>query len=355
MNDLQVYGGYFDVDQKRDERASLEEQTSQPEFWNNQDKARETNLRIEALSKVLGPFDQVSQNLKDFHELIELSEEDVSLLEEVSSGIEQAKTEIRQLELKQMLSAEEDRLPAIVSINAGSGGTEAQDWAQMIQRMLMRYGQSRGFKVELVDEQAGDGAGIKSCTFICEGDHAYGYFKSERGVHRLVRISPFDSAKRRHTSFAAVDVTPEVDDSIEIEVRTEDIRVDTFRAGGAGGQHINKTDSAVRMTHEPTGIVVACQTQRSQHQNRDTAMKMLKSKLYELEMEKRQAAVDSKNAEKREISWGSQIRSYVMHPYRMVKDHRTDVETGNVDNVMNGDLEDFVEAYLLKSSDTSKS
>lgn len=307
------------------------------------------------MSKILGPFDQVSQNLKDFHELIELSEEDASLLEEVSSGIEQAKTEIRQLELKQMLSAEEDRLPAIVSINAGSGGTEAQDWAQMIQRMLMRYGQSRGFKVELVDEQAGDGAGIKSCTFICEGDHAYGYFKSERGVHRLVRISPFDSAKRRHTSFAAVDVTPEVDDTIEIEVRSEDIRVDTFRAGGAGGQHINKTDSAVRMTHEPTGIVVACQTQRSQHQNRDTAMKMLKSKLYELEMEKRQAAVDSKNAEKREISWGSQIRSYVMHPYRMVKDHRTEVETGNVDAVMNGDLESFIEAYLLKSSDSSKS
>lgn len=249
-----------------------------------------------------------------------------------------------------MLSAEEDKLPAIVSVNAGSGGTEAQDWAQMIQRMLVRYAQIKGFQVELVDEQAGETAGIKSCTFICRGDHPYGYFKSERGVHRLVRISPFDSAKRRHTSFAAVDVVPEIDDSIEIEVRQEDIRVDTFRASGAGGQHVNKTDSAIRITHEPSGIVVACQTQRSQHQNRDTAMKMLRSKLYEREMAKRQAEVDAKNAEKNQISWGSQIRSYVMHPYRMVKDHRSNFESSNVDAVMDGKLEDFVESYLLLGS-----
>jgi peptide chain release factor 2 len=202
-----------------------------------------------------------------------------------------------------------------------------------------------------VDEQMGDGAGIKSCTFIARGDHAYGYFKSERGVHRLVRISPFDANKRRHTSFAAVDVVPEIDDKIEIEIRPEDLKVDTFRAGGAGGQHVNKTESAIRITHIPSGIVVACQTQRSQHQNRDTAMKMLRSRLYEQELEKRQAAVDAKNAEKSTISWGSQIRSYVLHPYRMIKDHRTDHETANVEPVLDGDLNSFVEAFLLSRAE----
>ena len=270
------------------------------------------------------------------------------MIVESATELTQLEAATRALELRQMLCEPEDKLPAIVSINSGSGGTEAQDWAQILQRMLMRYADRKSFQVELVDEQMGDGAGIKSCTFICRGPSAYGYLKSERGVHRLVRISPFDANKRRHTSFAAVDVVPEIDESIEIEIRPEDLRVDTFRAGGAGGQHVNKTESAVRIVHEPTGIVVSCQNQRSQHQNRATAMTMLRSKLYELEMQKRQAGIDAKNAEKREISWGSQIRSYVLAPYRLVKDHRTQFETGNVDPVLNGELEDFVEAFLLK-------
>jgi peptide chain release factor 2 len=281
-------------------------------------------------------------------EILEISGDDESLLIECANELLILESSLRGLELRQMLSEPEDNLAAIVSINSGSGGTEAQDWAQILQRMLMRYADRKAFQVELVDEQMGDGAGIKSCTFICRGPAAYGYLKSERGVHRLVRISPFDANKRRHTSFAAVDVVPEIDESIEIEIRPEDLRVDTFRAGGAGGQHVNKTESAVRIVHEPSGIVVSCQNQRSQHQNRATAMTMLRSKLYEMEMQKRQAGIDAKNAEKREISWGSQIRSYVLAPYRLVKDHRTQFETGNVDSVLDGSLEDFVEAFLLK-------
>lgn len=285
---------------------------------------------------------------------MELSGNEPEILNEIQAQVPGFEERLRFLELRQMLSKEEDRMPAIVSVNAGSGGTEAQDWAEMILRMLLRYAEKKGFSVELADEQAGDGAGIKSATFICRGDHPFGYLKSERGVHRLVRISPFDANKRRHTSFAAVDVTPEIDDSIEIEVRPEDLRVDTYRASGAGGQHVNRTDSAVRLTHTPTGIVVACQTQRSQHQNRATAMTMLRSKLYEIEMEKRRAKVDAQNAEKKDISWGSQIRSYVLHPYRMVKDHRTNEESGNVDAVLNGELEVFSEAFLLSQTNADQ-
>jgi len=283
-------------------------------------------------------------------ELVELAGEGDSILKEASVKIRKLETELRKLELRQMLSDEADELPAIVSINAGSGGTEAQDWAQMLQRMIMRFANRRNFKVELVDEQAGDGAGIKSTTFICRGDHAYGYLKSERGVHRLVRISPFDANKRRHTSFAAIDILPEVDDTIEIEIRTEDLKIDTFRASGAGGQHVNRTDSAVRITHLPTNLVVTCQNQRSQHQNKATAMTMLRSKLYDRELDKQRKERDVKNAEKMDMSWGSQIRSYVLAPYRLVKDHRTNHESPQVDKVLDGDLEEFVEAYLLKAA-----
>ncbi len=283
-------------------------------------------------------------------ELVEISDANDPIIAEANTELISLKGLLRQLELKKMLSDEADRLGAIISINAGSGGTEAQDWAQILQRMLLRYAHKKGFQVEVVDEQAGEGAGIKSCTFICRGENAYGYLKSERGVHRLVRISPFDSNKRRHTSFAAVDVLPEADDDIQIEIRTEDLKVDTFRAGGAGGQHVNKTDSAIRITHLPSGIVVQCQTQRSQHQNRATAMTMLKSKLYEIELAKREAARTAHNAQKMENAWGSQIRSYVLAPYRLVKDHRTEYESFQPDSVLDGDLEDFVEAYLLKGS-----
>jgi len=284
-----------------------------------------------------------------------LAEGDDALLNEASQQIPSLEEDLRKLELQKMLSAEEDKLGAIVSINAGSGGTEAQDWAQILQRMLLRYANRKGFTVELVDEQAGEAAGIKSCSFICRGPFAYGYFKSERGVHRLVRISPFDANKRRHTSFAAVDVVPEVDESFEIEIRTEDLKVDTFRAGGAGGQHVNKTESAIRITHIPTGIIVACQTQRSQHQNRATAMTMLKSRLYEMELQKRRAKVDAHNAQKMDNSWGSQIRSYVLAPYRLVKDHRTEYESFQPDSILDGELEDFVEAYLLKGAEAAAS
>lgn len=296
------------------------------------------------------PFDRVFSSLTELNELVELSEPADPMLEEVASQFEGLSKDLRKLELQKMLSAEEDRLGAIVTINAGSGGTEAQDWAQMIFRMLLRYANRRNFSVEIVEEQAGESAGIKSASFICRGAFAFGYFKSERGVHRLVRISPYDANKRRHTSFAAVDVVPEIDDSFEVEVRTEDLKVDTYRSGGAGGQHVNKTESAIRLTHMPSGIIVACQTQRSQHQNRATAMTMLKSKLYERELQKRRAQVDAHNAQKLDNSWGSQIRSYVLAPYRLVKDHRTDFESFQPDSILDGELEEFVESYLLANT-----
>lgn len=307
-------------------------------------------MRIEALQKTIEPFDKLFASSSELKELVELTDNGDPLLQDVQDQLPQLNADLRKLELRKMLSAPEDRMGAIVTINAGSGGTEAQDWAQILQRMLLRYAHRKGFQVEPVDEQAGEGAGIKSCSFICRGDNAYGYFKSERGVHRLVRISPFDANKRRHTSFAAVDVTAEIDETIEIEIRPDDLKVDTYRSGGAGGQHVNKTESAIRITHIPSGVIVACQTQRSQHQNRDTAMKMLRSKLYEIELQKRRAAVDAHHATKLDNSWGSQIRSYVLAPYRLVKDHRTDHESFQPDAVLDGELEDFVEAYLLQES-----
>ncbi len=247
-----------------------------------------------------------------------------------------------------MLSGDHDVSHATVSINAGAGGTEAQDWADIVLRMYTRYCERKGFKVEFTEYQPGDDAGLKSATFTVTGDYAYGYLKSESGIHRLVRISPFDANSRRHTSFCSVFVFPELDDSIEIEVEDKDIKVDTFRASGAGGQHINKTDSAIRITHIPTGIVVACQNQRSQHSNKATALKQLKARLYELEIRKKEEEAAAFSEEKKEIGWGSQIRSYVLHPYRMVKDHRTSHESGNTDAVLDGDLDGFIEAYLLQ-------
>jgi len=292
--------------------------------------------------------------VNDSRELVDLSDGADPLLVDIEAQLPSLKDQMRKLELRKMLSHEFDRMGAIISINSGSGGTEAQDWAQMLQRMIVRYANRKGFQVELVDEQPGEAAGIKSCSLICRGEMAFGLMKSERGVHRLVRISPYDANKRRHTSFAAIDVTPEIDDSIEVEIRPEDLKTDTFRAGGAGGQHVNKTESAVRITHIPTGVIVACQTQRSQHQNRATAMKMLKSKLYELEMQKRQAVIDAHHAQKLDNSWGSQIRSYVLQPYRLVKDHRTEHESFQPDAILDGELDEFVEAFLLQGADPSR-
>ena len=281
--------------------------------------------------------------------LLDLSEEaqDAASRAEAAQAAEQSAQAIAAMELARMLSGPQDHAPAIVTINAGAGGTESCDWAAMLLRMLSRYAERKGFQVELTDFQPGEEAGIKSADFIARGDFAYGYLKAEAGVHRLVRISPFDAAARRHTSFASVFVYPEIENDIEIEIKEADLRIDTFRASGAGGQKVNKTSSAIRITHFPSGIVVSCQNERSQGRNRDLAMKILKSRLYELEQRRRDAERDAVEAQKKEIAFGSQIRSYVLAPYRLVKDHRTGVEKGNVDAVLDGDLDEFVTAHLM--------
>jgi len=275
------------------------------------------------------------------------TEQDAAVLSEIDAELNRLDNDVRQDELKRMLGNEEDALNAIVSIHAGAGGTEAQDWAEMLLRMYLRWAEKRKFTHTVIDSLPGDEAGIKSVTFTLEGAYAYGYAKAENGIHRLVRISPFDAGARRHTSFASVFVYPEIDDQIVIDIDEKDLRIDTYRSTGAGGQHVNKTDSAVRITHLPTGIVVQCQNERSQHKNRSMAMKYLKSRLYELKIKERNEKQDAVNKNKKEIAWGSQIRSYVLHPYRMVKDHRTNLEVGNVNRVLDGDIDDFIEAYLL--------
>ncbi len=283
-------------------------------------------------------------------EELSLEEEDEDTAREARERLSDIENRVENLEFKRILGEPDDVRNAIVSINAGAGGTEAQDWADMLLRMYLRYAELNRYDTEMIEYQEGDDAGLKSATFLVKGDYSYGYLKGESGVHRLVRISPFDANKRRHTSFASVFVSPEIDDSIEVEVDEKDLRVDTYRASGAGGQHVNKTDSAIRITHIPTGIVVSCQNERSQHQNRATAMKILRARLYELEKEKQREKIDELHSTKKEIGWGSQIRSYVLHPYRMIKDHRTDYETGNVDPVLDGDLSEFIKSYLLMNS-----
>jgi peptide chain release factor 2 len=295
-------------------------------------------------------WESVDRDLEDAQVLIELGEEseDEEALAEVRGLLPGLEKKIGQMEFARMLSGEHDSSNAIVSINAGAGGTEAQDWAEILLRMYLRWCERKGFKAEITDYQAGDEAGAKGVTFTVTGDYAYGYLKAEKGIHRLVRISPFDSNARRHTSFCSVFIFPELDDEVDVEILDKDLKVDTYRASGAGGQHINKTDSAIRITHLPTGVVVNCQNERSQHKNRATAMRQLKARLYELEIEKKESEAVVLGGEKKEIGWGSQIRSYVLHPYRMVKDHRTGHEVGNADGVLDGDLDGFIEAYLLK-------
>jgi peptide chain release factor 2 len=331
-----------------------EAEAANPDLWNNPDEAQKVLRQRASLEQFVARFQKIQSRVEDAEALFELVEDEdeadqeEGMFDEVIEELNYAQELIKEIEFERMLGGEADPNNAIVSLNAGAGGTESCDWTSMLLRMLLHYCEKRGWKTTMNDYLAGDEAGVKNATFTVEGEYAYGYLKAEAGVHRLVRISPFDSNARRHTSFSSVFVFPELDDDIEVEVNEGDLRVDTYRASGAGGQHVNKTDSAVRLTHLPTGIVVQCQNERSQHKNRAYAMKMLKSRLYELELQKKQDQIDAVNAQKKDIAWGSQIRSYVMQPYRMVKDLRTNTETSDVESVLNGKIDQFIEAYLIQ-------
>lgn len=331
-------------------------QSENPDIWSKPGEMQKINKEKSILEKAIGDWRGLKSRADDAEVLIEMAVEadDEATFAEAKTEVVALETLAGELEIKKMLGGELDPNGAYLSINSGAGGTEAQDWAEMLFRMYIRYAEQHGYKPSVLERTDGDGAGIKSATILIEGPYAYGYLKAESGVHRLVRISPYDSNARRHTSFSSVFVWAEVDDDINIEVNMNDVEVDTYRASGAGGQHVNKTDSAVRMRHIPSGIVVQCQNERSQIDNRSKALKMLKAALYEKEIEKRNAEKDAMNATKKENEWGSQIRSYVMHPYKMVKDHRTGEETSQVQNVMDGDIDDFIYAYLRSSTATSQ-
>ena len=332
----------------------IEERSGDPALWQDAQAAAKLQQERTRLERVVQQFRYVGKLISDADGLLELADQDAEIAAEVDNNIGTAKKTIEQFELQRMLGGEYDKNNALLSINAGAGGTESQDWAQMLMRMLSRLAEQHDFKVEVLDIQHGEEAGIKSASLEITGPYAYGYLKAEQGVHRLVRISPYDSAKRRHTSFASVATAPEIDDDVQVEIRDEDLRVDTYRSSGAGGQHVNKTESAIRLTHMPTGIVVACQAERSQHKNRAKAMKMLRAKLFELELRKRDEEREKLAGDRKKIEWGSQIRSYVLQPYRLVKDHRTGHEAGNTDAVLDGDLDGFIESYLLGKTATDQ-
>lgn len=330
----------------------LETLMEESSFWEDNEKAQTIISESNALKAWTVPAGKIKKTFEDIKSLLPEAEAigDEELINELKSELVRIDKELSDLEIRKMLSGELDSKNCYLSINSGAGGTEACDWALMLSRMYQRWANKKGWKAELIDSVEGDVAGYKSVTFRFEGPFAYGYAKAEKGVHRLVRISPFDANAKRHTSFASVDVTPEITDDIQIEIRPEELKVDTYRSSGAGGQHVNKTDSAVRMTHIPSGIIVSCQTQRSQIQNREACLKMLRSKLYELEVQKREQKLEAIGGEKKEIAWGSQIRNYVFQPYTLVKDTRTKAETGNIDAVMDGDIDLFVNAYLKEFS-----
>ncbi|HIJ77663.1 MAG TPA: peptide chain release factor 2 [Deltaproteobacteria bacterium] len=351
LKNFKPWEGIFDIAGKEARSAELEKLMAKQDFWENQEAGRDVLKERSGLNEIIKTWRNLAGEMEDNELLFDMAveEQDESNLKEVQRKLSELQKKYRDLELWQTLSDENDDKNAIVSINAGAGGTEAQDWAEMLLRMYLRWCEKKNFKVEMIDLLEGEEAGIKSATFTVSGPYAHGMLKAESGVHRLVRISPFDASGRRHTSFAAVLVFPEIDDEIEVEIKQSDLRVDTYRASGAGGQHVNKTSSAVRLTHMPTGIVVQCQNEKSQHRNRDIAMKILKARLYEREKRAQQAKMQETHDNLDGIAWGSQIRSYVMQPYRLVKDHRTNVEKGNVESVLGGELDDFIEAYLLST------
>ncbi|HCA7064898.1 TPA: peptide chain release factor 2 [Staphylococcus pseudintermedius] len=346
---LEQLRGSLDLENKETNIQEYEEMMADPQFWDNQERAQTIIDQNNAIKSVVNNYYEVTETLEEMIATYELLQEEYD--DEMKDDLEQEvigfQTKVDQFELQLLLDGEHDANNAILELHPGAGGTESQDWTNMLLRMYQRYCEQQGFKVEIVDYQAGDEAGVKSVTMLVKGHNAYGYLKAEKGVHRLVRISPFDSSGRRHTSFASCDVIPEFNnEKIEVEINSDDITVDTFRASGAGGQHINKTESAIRITHHPTGIVVNNQNERSQIKNREAAMKMLKAKLYQLELEQKEQELAAIRGEQKDIGWGSQIRSYVFHPYSMVKDHRTNEETGNVNAVMDGEIGPFIEAYL---------
>ncbi|HET7209857.1 MAG TPA: peptide chain release factor 2 [Terriglobales bacterium] len=337
---------YLDADTLRKQLAEVEKQVADPNLWSNPEKSQQIMRERKRLQDVLTTEEELSRREQDIQTYFDLAREGERVESELRSEIGSLRTLVERLETESLLSGENDARNAIVTIHPGAGGTESQDWADMLLRMYLRWAERQGFQTVLNDYQPGEEAGLKSATFSVNGEYAYGLLTSEIGVHRLVRISPFDQAKRRHTSFASVFVSPEIDESIEVDIKPEDLRVDTYRSSGKGGQHVNTTDSAVRITHIPSGIVVSCQNERSQHKNRERAMSMLRSKLYEAELEKKRAETKKIEDSKLDIDFGSQIRSYVLQPYRLVKDHRTKVEIGDVDRVIDGDLQPFIGGYL---------
>lgn len=349
MNGRKIYGGIFDIEKKEKEIFELQSESQKTGFWHNNENAQKVMREISERKEWVEAWQKLDKSCTGNEELLTLAidEKDDSVFLEIKNELDLLEKLVGTLEFRKMLGNPEDSKNAILTIHPGAGGTESQDWAQMLMRMYQRWIERQGFKSDILDFQSGEEAGIKSVTIEVTGNYAYGYLKAEAGVHRLVRISPFDANKRRHTSFASVFIYPEIENAVEIDVDEKDLRIDTYRASGAGGQHVNKTSSAVRITHIPSGIVVQCQNERSQHRNKEAAMKMLLSQLYQKKLEEEKAKREKLENTKKEIGWGSQIRSYVFHPYNMVKDHRTNYETSNTTAVMDGELDGFIEAFLM--------
>ena len=347
---LPICGAIFEAAHPAEELTRLEARAAAPDFWKDQAEAQKVLQRRRRLEQDRELASSLKKRIDDLGVLVEWAAAGENIDAEFAQGVETLDQDVQAGEIKKMLGGEHDRRDAIVTIHPGAGGTESQDWAEMLLRMYMRWTERRGFKRELIDYQPGEEAGVKSATFTVAGEYAYGLLSAEVGVHRLVRISPYDSAARRHTSFASVYVWPELPEDVDIEIDEKDIRIDTFRSSGAGGQHVNVTDSAIRITHFPSGIVVSCQNERSQHRNKDSAMKVLKARLYDLKMKEQQAKLDQIGGAKSAIAFGSQIRSYVLHPYQMVKDHRTKEQVGDVNRVLDGDIDFFIKSYLMRKS-----